>query len=164
MINSTSHDARDAGDVTKRIPSVRVGVTQHVTAPLVPELPILEGELIDLDQFPGQELAGQFDHSTKELDIYHEPVWPAEPTFREKLYHNTIEDPYWILMGLMVALPVGIVGTAVYGIVEIISVVATNIQTITRILVAVLIMLALLIFGAVKSGVCPGIHCGGCKG
>lgn len=119
---------------------------------------VIDGELVPLD-----------------LDEIQRPFVPCEqlPALAPEVARDRpgrlrllIEDPYWVLYSVTVALGVGIAGTALYGIVEIaISVYrffATYGQSIAS--VAVLLLVLLVCGGGRKVAKCAGLHCGGCKG
>jgi hypothetical protein len=76
-----------------------------------------------------------------------------------------MDDPFWILMTLTVALGLSIAATVIYGVIQIALTVAewfsangATIGTIT----ALIMVLALC--GGASVAKCAGIHCGGCRG
>jgi hypothetical protein len=75
-----------------------------------------------------------------------------------------IEDPYWILMTLMVALGLSLTATVVYGVIQITLAIGrwftTNGATVGTI--AALVILVMLC-GGTSAAKCAGIHCGGCR-
>jgi uncharacterized BrkB/YihY/UPF0761 family membrane protein len=95
-------------------------------------------------------------------NTYTTPAWAIEP--KRNLLRRAIDDPYWILMTLTVALGLSIVATVVYGAIQIILTIGAwlhaNATTIGG--VAVLIILVMVCGGA-KAAKCAGIHCGGCR-
>lgn len=77
-----------------------------------------------------------------------------------------LEDPYWLLYGVAVTVPLAIVATLAYGLAEIVISVyrffAEYGQSLASI--AVVIIIALVLGGGRKVAKCAGVHCGGCKG
>jgi hypothetical protein len=98
-------------------------------------------------------------------DTYPRTAWAIEP--KRNLLRRAIDDPYWILMTLTVALGLSIVATVVYGAIQIILTVdawlhanAPTIRTISGITVLIVLV---MICGGAKAAKCAGIHCGGCR-
>ena len=86
-----------------------------------------------------------------------------EPT--QSLLRRVMEDPYWILMTLMVAIGLSITTMVIYGVVHIVLAVAewvsvhgTTIAEITTLIIV------LAMCGGASAAKCAGIHCRGCKG
>lgn len=132
---------------------------QEPTTPVFPVLPILDAELvaINLDDFPGQELR-RFDRN--ELAIPETPEIPPF-TITDRLYHYTIEDPYWIIIGVLVSSVLGIMGCIGYGIYSVVVAVAPGASLMMKLL---LIGLGILLLAVSPPGraVCKGLHCAGC--
>ncbi len=121
---------------------------QGATSPLV-----VDGEVItSIDTIPM--------HPRYDTDAT--TAWAIEP--KRNLLWQAIDDPYWILMTLTVALGLAIIATVVYGAIQIILTIGAwlhaNAPTIGG--VAVLIVMVMLCGGA-KAAKCAGIHCGGCR-
>jgi hypothetical protein len=83
---------------------------------------------------------------------------------KRSVLHRAIEDPYWILMTLMVALGLSLTATVVYGVIQITLAIGhwftTNGTTLGTI--AALVILVMLC-GGTSAAKCAGIHCGGCR-
>jgi hypothetical protein len=81
------------------------------------------------------------------------------------MLRRAIDDPFWILMTLTGALVLSIVGTAVYGVIQIILAVAEWFSlNHTTILGGIVLIILLALCGGATAAKCVGIHCGGCKG
>jgi hypothetical protein len=127
------------------------------TSALIPhhysELPIIiDGEVITSDLTTPGLLR---DDTDRTLD--------AES--KQSLLRRAIEDPYWILMTLMVALGLSIMATVVYGVIQMTLAIGHWFQAHGTTLagIAALIIAGMLCGGA-SAAKCAGIHCGGCKG
>lgn len=97
-------------------------------------------------------------------------IWDdAGPTIGDEpqrnLLQRAIDDPYWILMTLMMALGLSITATVVYGVIQITLAIGHWLHTHGATLggIAALII-ALMLCGGASTAKCTGIHCGGCKG
>lgn len=123
--------------------------------------PVIEGELVPVDLDAVQD-------AMSTALVPYSPALLQEslpPTLRQGI----LEDPYWLLMGIGSALALGIVGTAIYGIIQVAIAVegwwSANGHTVASTAGGVLVLVVLLALcggGAVAK--CGGIHCGGCKG
>jgi hypothetical protein len=89
-------------------------------------------------------------------------AWAIEP--KRNLLRRAIDDPYWILMTLTVAIGLAITATVIYGAIQIILTIgswlhanATTIGGVTALIILVMLR------GGAKAAKCAGIHCGGCK-
>jgi hypothetical protein len=98
---------------------------------------------------------------TKE-DTYPTIAPVIEP--KRNLLRRAIDDPYWILMTLTIALGVSITATVIYGAIQIILTIGAwldaNATTIGGAMVLIILM---MLCGGAKAAQCAGIHCGGCR-
>jgi hypothetical protein len=122
---------------------------QGVTSPLV-----VDGEVIT-------SITTTIPTYTKD-HTYAPPAWASGP--KRNLLRRVIDDPYWILMTLTVALGLAIIATVVYGAIQIILTVdawlhanATTMGGVTALIILVMLC------GGAKAAQCAGIHCGGCR-
>lgn len=121
-------------------------------------LPILDAELvpIDLDSLPEQ---------TRKTDLlpYVAPTPYIEP--KRGLIRRAIDDPFWVLVTVGGSIALAIVGTVIYGIIQIVLAVVEFLNTYGAQIGggAIAIILALILCGG-GGAVCAGIHCAGCKG
>jgi hypothetical protein len=84
---------------------------------------------------------------------------------KRSLLRRAIDDPYWILMTLTGTLVLSIIGTAVYGAIQIMLAIAEWFSlNRTTILGGVVLIILLALCGGATAAKCVGIHCGGCKG
>jgi hypothetical protein len=121
---------------------------QGATSPLV-----VDGEVItSIDTIPM--------HPRYDTDAT--TAWAIEP--KRNLLRRAIDDPYWILMTLTVAIGLAITATVVYGAIQIILTLggwlhanATTVGGVTALIILV------MLFGGGKAAKCAGIHCGGCR-
>jgi hypothetical protein len=75
-----------------------------------------------------------------------------------------IDDPYWILMTLTIALGVSITATVIYGAIQIILAIGARLDANdTTIVGAMVLIILMMICGGVKAAQCAGVHCGGCR-
>jgi hypothetical protein len=92
-------------------------------------------------------------------------TWAIEP--KRTLLRRVIDDPYWILMTLTVAIGLAITATVVYGAIRIILAIGAwlyaNAPTIGTIGATIALIILVTLCGGVKAAKCAGIHCGGCK-
>jgi len=90
------------------------------------------------------------------------PIPASEP--KRNFRRRSLDDPYWILVTLVITLGVSITATAVYGIIQITLAIGrwftTNGTTLATI-AALVIILALC--GGTTAAKCAGIHCRGCN-
>lgn len=121
-------------------------------------LPIIDAEIvaIDLDALPEQR-------RTQELQPYVAPIPYVKP--KRGLIRRAIDDPFWILMGITGSLVLAIVGTIIYGVIQIVLGVVAFLNEWGATIGggAVAVILALILCGG-GTAVCAGIHCAGCKG
>ena len=122
---------------------------QGATSPLV-----VDGEVItSIDTIPN--------HSPYDPDVT--TAWEPKRT----LLRRAIDDPYWILMTLTVALALAITATVIYGAIQIILTVDAwlhaNAPTMGTIAGVTVLIILVMICGGAKAARCAGIHCGGCK-
>jgi hypothetical protein len=97
----------------------------------------------------------------KNTDATAVPV--VEP--KRSVLRRATEDPYWILMTLMVAIGLSITATVAYGAVQIILAVAEWVSVNGPTIAAITTLITvLMIFGGATAAKCAGIHCGGCQG
>jgi hypothetical protein len=83
---------------------------------------------------------------------------------KRNLLRRMIDDPYWILMTLTVALGVSITATVIYGAIQIILAIGAWLDANgTTIVGAMVLIILMMICGGAKAAKCAGIHCGGCK-
>jgi hypothetical protein len=86
-------------------------------------------------------------------------------TRKRSLLRRAIDDPFWILMTLTGTLVLSIIGTAVYGAIQIMLAVAEWFSlNRTTILGGIVLIILLALCGGATAAKCAGIHCGGCKG
>jgi hypothetical protein len=94
-------------------------------------------------------------------------TYPAiAPVIKPKrnLLRRAIDDPYWILMTLTVALGVSITATVIYGAIRIILAIGAWLEANgTTIVGAMVLIILMMICGGAKAAQCAGIHCGGCR-
>ena len=94
-------------------------------------------------------------------DTYATSVPEIEP--KRNLLRRVIDDPYWILMTLLVTIGLAITATVIYGAIQITLTVAqwlhANGTTIAGIMVLIIL---LVICSGASAAKCAGIHCGGC--
>jgi hypothetical protein len=89
------------------------------------------------------------------------PVIEPKPS----VLRRATEDPYWILMTLMVAIGLAITATVIYGTVQIILAVAEWVSVNgTTIAVITTLIIVLAMCGGATAAKCAGIHCRGCRG
>ena len=122
---------------------------QGATSPLV-----VDGEVIaSIDTIPT--------HPRYDTDAT--PAW--EP--KRNLLRRAIDDPYWILMTLTVALGLAITATVIYGAIQIILTIDAwlhaNAHTIGTIGASTVLIILVMICGGAKAAQCAGLHCGGCR-
>jgi hypothetical protein len=83
---------------------------------------------------------------------------------RTSVLRRAVEDPYWIVMTLMIGCGLSITAIVVYGMIRLTLAVvgwfATNGTTLA--VITGLVVAGVLCCGA-RSVTCTGIHCGGCK-
>jgi hypothetical protein len=97
-------------------------------------------------------------------------IWDdAGPTIgdesKRSLLQRAIEDPYWILMTLMVAAVLSLTVTVVYGVIQITLSIGHWLHANGATLGAIAaLIIALMFCGGASAAKCTGIHCGGCKG
>jgi hypothetical protein len=98
------------------------------------------------------------------------PVWDdTAPTTghepKPSLLRRAIEDPYWILMTLMVAVGLSMTATVVYGVIQITLAIGQWFHAHGTTLGGIaLLIIVLMLCGGATAAKCTGIHCGGCKG
>jgi hypothetical protein len=86
-------------------------------------------------------------------------------TRKRSLFRRAIDDPFWILMTLTGALMLSIVGTAVYGVIQIMLAIAEWFSlNRSTVLGGIVLIILLALCGGATAAKCVGIHCGGCKG
>jgi len=87
------------------------------------------------------------------------------PIPKRSLLRQAIEDPYWILATLAVALSLSITATVVYGVIQITLAIGQwfHAHGVTLVAITVLIVVSMLCGGATAAK-CAGIHCGECTG
>ena len=92
------------------------------------------------------------------------PTIGDEP--KRNLLQRAIDDPYWILMTLMVALGLSITATVVYGVIQIALAIGSwfHAHGATLGAIAALIIVLMLCGGGATAAKCTGIHCGRCQG
>jgi hypothetical protein len=84
---------------------------------------------------------------------------------KRSLLRRAMDDPFWILMTLTGVLVLSIIGTAVYGIIQIMLAVADWFSlNRTTILGGIILIILLALCGGATAAKCVGIHCGRCKG
>jgi hypothetical protein len=101
------------------------------------------------------------------------PTQPRDDTYpaiapvikpKRNLLRRAIDDPYWILMTLTVALGVSITATVIYGAIQIILAIGAWLDANGTTIVGAMVLIILLILcGGAKAAQCAGIHCGGCR-
>jgi hypothetical protein len=83
---------------------------------------------------------------------------------KRNLLRRMIDDPYWILMTLTVALGVSITATVIYGAIQIILAIGAWLDANTTTIGGAMVLIILLMLcGGAKAAQCAGIHCGGCR-
>jgi hypothetical protein len=91
--------------------------------------------------------------------------WTIDDESKRSLLKQAIEDPYWILMTLMVALGLSITATVVYGVIQITLAIGHWFHAHGATLAGIAtVIIALMLCGGATAAKCMGIHCGGCKG
>lgn len=96
----------------------------------------------------------------KDTDATAIPV--IEPT--RSLLGRAIEDPYWILMTLMVTIGVSITTIVSYGVVQIMLAVAEWVSVHGPTIAAITtVIIVLAMCGGATAAKCAGIHCRGCQ-
>ncbi|MFZ0117973.1 MAG: hypothetical protein WAL99_00655 [Pseudonocardiaceae bacterium] len=84
-----------------------------------------------------------------------------EPT--RNLLRRLIDDPYWILMTLLVTIGLAMTATVIYGVIQITLTVAHWLHANGTTIAGILVLITLLmICGGASAAKCAGIHCGGC--
>jgi hypothetical protein len=84
-----------------------------------------------------------------------------EPT--RNLLRRVIDDPYWILMTLLVTIGLAITATVIYGAIQITLTVAHWLHANGTTIAGILVLITLLmICGGTSAAKCAGLHCGGC--
>jgi hypothetical protein len=82
---------------------------------------------------------------------------------KRNLLRRVIDDPYWILMTLTVALGVSITATVIYGAIHIILAIGAWLDANgTTVVGAMVLIILMMLCGGAKAAQCAGIHCGGC--
>jgi hypothetical protein len=86
------------------------------------------------------------------------------PVRRRRVLRRAVEDPYWILMTLMIGCGLSMTAMVVYGMIRLILAVVGWFTTngITLAVITGLVVAGVLCGGA-RTVTCTGIHCGGCK-
>jgi hypothetical protein len=114
---------------------------------------VVDGEVIaSIDTIP----------SDPRYDTDAPTAWAIE--LKRNLLWRVIDDPYWILITLIVALGVAITATVAYGAIQIILTVGAWLDANTTSIGAAIALSALvMICGGAKAAKCAGIHCGGCR-
>jgi hypothetical protein len=98
------------------------------------------------------------------------PAWDGPDSIivdepKRSLLRRAIEDPYWILMTLMVMLGFSITATVVYGVIKITLNLGSWFHAHGATLGAIAaLIIAVMFCGGASAAKCAGIHCGGCKG
>jgi hypothetical protein len=83
---------------------------------------------------------------------------------KRNLLRRMIDDPYWILMTLTVALGVSITATVIYGAIQIIMAIGAWLDANATTVGAIIALIVLVMLcGGAKAAQCAGIHCGGCR-
>lgn len=83
---------------------------------------------------------------------------------KRSLLRRAIDDPFWILGALTVALGLSITAVVVYGVTQITLAIAEWLDANgTTIAGAVLLISLVMLCGGVTAAKCAGIHCGGCR-
>jgi hypothetical protein len=92
-------------------------------------------------------------------------IGAPSPTRKRSLLRRAIDDPFWILMTLTGVLVLSIIGTAVYGVIQIMLAIGEWFSlNRTTILSGIVLIVLLGLCGGATAAKCVGIHCGGCKG
>jgi hypothetical protein len=116
---------------------------------------VVDGEVISTTMIP----------THAQDDSYASPAWAIEP--KRNLLRRSIDDPYWILMALTVAIGLSIIATVVYGAIQIILTVDAwlhaNAPSIGSIGATIALIILVMICGVAKAAKCVGMHCGGCR-
>lgn len=90
------------------------------------------------------------------------PIPVIEP--KRSFFRRSLDDPYWILMTLAIALSVSIIATALYGLIQITLAIGrwftTNGTTLATLAALVTVV---VLCGGTTAAKCTGIHCGGCQ-
>lgn len=141
-------------------PPISMGplITMAPTHPVVVNLPILEGEIVPVDLDALQPVP-----VPSTLPAIPEPLWPTRVEPKRSLIRRTIDDPYWILVTAGSVLAVAIVGTVVYGVIQIDLAIAAFFALWGATIGGFGILLILLVLFGGGSAACAGLHCGGCK-
>lgn len=129
---------------------------EPVTATVPIDLDVIQGELVAVDNATTTAVALRQDSDL--------PVLPGELVrgniLPKQAWH---EDPYVILTALKWGIPTAIVGTLIYGVIEIVLWINAHLADIGMGIggvVGTIILLSLLGGGG---AVCAGLHCAGCR-
>ena len=99
-------------------------------------------------------------HTQDHTDVTAVPV--IEP--KRNLLQRVSDDPYWIVMTLMVTIGLSITATVIYGAIQITLTVAALLHANGTTIAGIIILIILLVICTGASATkCAGIHCGGCK-
>lgn len=111
-------------------------------------LPILDSEPLAVDGVPVKDLVPLEDE-------WMPGQWKVRQSWRE--------DPFWPLVIGTGVLVTGIVGTLIYGIVQIMRVVSRAVPEYAPVAGGGLVLLLLLGLLGAADAVCAGLHCAGCR-
>jgi hypothetical protein len=102
---------------------------------------------------------------TTPVDIWDDTDRTVGDESKRSLLQRAIDDPYWILMTLMVAVGLSLTATVVYGIIHITLAIGHWLHAHSTTLAGIAaLIIALMFCGGTTAANCTGIHCGGCKG
>jgi hypothetical protein len=89
---------------------------------------------------------------------------PTAAVRRASVLRRAVQDPYWILMTLMIGCGLSITAMVVYGMIRLTLAVVGWLTTngTTLVVITGLVVAGVLCCGA-RTVTCTGIHCGGCK-
>jgi hypothetical protein len=108
--------------------------------------PVIEGEVL----------------ASRTMTVPARPIAAIES--KRSLLRRILDDPYWILMTLVIALGVSITTTALYGLIQITLAIGrwftTNATTLATLAALVTVV---VLCGGTTAAKCAGIHCGGCQ-
>lgn len=129
---------------------------EPVTATVPIDLDVIQGELVAVDNATTTAVALRQDSDL--------PVLPGE-LVRDNILPKQAwhEDPYVILTALKWSIPAAILGTVVYGVVEIVLWINAHLADIGMGIGGVLGIIILLSLLGGGGAVCAGLHCAGCR-
>jgi hypothetical protein len=120
-------------------------------------LPVLDAEIVSIDYLPVPRAPAQLVPLNR--PITRPPL--TEP--KRGLIRRAIDDPFWILITGAGSLALAVVGTVIYGIVQILLSVGVFLSTYGSTIGGGVILLILIVLLGSGGAACAGLHCAGCK-